>query len=36
MWKAQYEQFNSWHDMTFQSINIQPGPNGLIKGHGQD
>ena len=36
MWKAQYEQFGQWHDMNFESINVNTQPGGLIQASGQD
>lgn len=35
-WRAQYEQFGSWHDMNFQSINVLEQPNGQIYASGTD
>lgn len=35
-WRAQYEQFGTWHDMTFQSINVEEQPNGQIYASGSD
>ena len=35
-WRAQYEQFGTWHDMTFSSINVQANPGGIIDGRGKD
>ena len=35
-WRAQYEQYGKWHDMTFSSINVELTPGGLIMGKGSD
>lgn len=35
-WKAQYEQSNEWHDMTFLSLEVNENPGGSVKGHGND
>ena len=36
MWKAQYEQYGTWHDMKFQQINVDARPGGLIQASGVD
>lgn len=35
-WKAQYEQFDAWHDMNFLSLEVNENPGGIVKGHGSD
>ena len=36
MWKAQYEQYNKWHDMDFNTVNVQTQPGGQIHAQGAD
>lgn len=35
-WLAQYEQKNSWHDMKFTTLNVNPAPSGIVDGAGSD
>ena len=35
-WRAQYNQHGTWHDMQFDSINVQEQPGGHVTAHGTD
>jgi hypothetical protein len=35
-WKAQYQQFGTWHDMSFSGLTVEETPGGKVTGHGTD
>jgi len=35
-WVAQYNQNGTWHDMKFDTLNVQTVAGGLIQGGGND